>query len=184
MQPHVVTLPAGLTLFVRLGETLSTNHNYTGDTFRATLEVPIIMDGFIIAEKGSKVLGRIMNAEKAGHLSGAADLTLALTEIHTTDGQTVRVETNTSERKGPSNTGADAAKIAGGAALGAIIGALAGGGKGAAIGAGAGGAAGTGVVLATRGRPAVLESETKLTFQLSAPITITEKLHNTEKLRN
>ncbi len=176
-QPHVVTLESGTSLIVRLGETLSTDHNYTGDTFRAALESPIIMDGFIIADKGSKVLGRVVNAQKAGRMQGLANLTLALTEINTTDGQRVRIESSTYDKKGPQSTGEDAAKIAGGAALGAIIGAIAGGGRGAAIGAGAGGAAGTGTVLATRGKPAVLPTETRLTFRLATPVTLTEKLN-------
>src|SRR6266511_178751 len=53
--------------------------------------------------------------------------------------------------------------------------AIAGGGKGAAIGAGAGGGAGTGLVLATRGDPAVVPSESKLTFRLQGPITVTKR---------
>jgi len=177
-QPHVVTLPEGTTVAIRLGETLSTEHNYTGDTFRATLDQEIDADGFIIAEKGSKVLGRIVNAQKAGRVQGVSDLNLTLFEINTTDGQRIQVRTNASDRKGPTTTGEDAAKIAGGAALGAIIGALAGGGKGAAIGAGAGGAAGTGVVLTTRGKPVIMPAETRLSFQLSSPITITEQINH------
>jgi hypothetical protein len=176
-QPHVVTLPAGTTVVVRLGETVSTDHNYTGDAFRGTLDAPVIMDGFIIADRGSKVLGKVVNADKGGHLSGMADLSLALTEIHTTDGQTVQIDTSAFDKKGPKNTASNAEKIGGGAALGAIIGAIAAGGKGAAIGAGAGGAAGTGVALATHGKGATVPSETKVTFQLSNPVTITEKLH-------
>lgn len=63
------------------------------------------------------------------------------------------------------------------AAIGAAIGAIAGGGKGAAIGAGVGGAAGAGTVLATRGEDASLPSETRVTFRLKNPVTITERLN-------
>ena len=170
-------MPAGTNVVVRLAETLSPEHNYTGDTFRATLESPILMEGFIIADKGSKVLGRITNAQKAGRIDGVSDLTLTLTEINTTDGQRVKIETSTWDKKGTKSTGEDSAKIAGGAVLGAVIGAIAGGGKGAAIGAGAGGAAGTGAVIATRGKTATLPIETRLTFHLVNPVTITEKLN-------
>ena len=162
---------------IRLGETLSTDHNYSGDTFRATLDAPVIIDGFIIADRGSKVLGTILTSQKAGRMEGTSHLSLALTEINTTDGQRVQIETAAFAKQGASNTGERAAKIAGGAALGALIGALGGGGKGAAIGAGAGGAAGTGAVLLTHGKPAVLTAETQLSFQLSKPATITEKLN-------
>ena len=176
-QPHVITLQEGTNLVVRLGETISTDHNYTGDTFRASLAAPIVVDGFIIADKGSKVLGRIVAAEKAGRLEGTASLQLELTEINTTDGQRVRIQTGLFSKKGQSNSPEEAVKIAGGAALGAIIGAIAGGGKGAAIGAGAGGAAGTGAVLLGHGNPSVIPAETRMSFQLSRPITVTEKLN-------
>jgi hypothetical protein len=175
--PHVVTLQPGTTLAIRLGETLSTEHNYTGDTFRGTLDAPIVVDGFIIADRGSKVLGRIANAQQAGRMEGRSNLSLALTEINTTDGQRVQVETSPFGKQGGSNTGENAAKMAGGAALGAIIGAIGGGGKGAAIGAGVGGAAGTGAVLLTHGKPVVLTAETQLSFQLSKAAVITEKLN-------
>jgi hypothetical protein len=66
-------------------------------------------------------------------------------------------------------------KIGIGAGIGAAIGAIAGGGKGAAIGAGAGGGAGTGLVLATRGDPAVIPGESQLTFRLQGPITVTKR---------
>jgi hypothetical protein len=62
------------------------------------------------------------------------------------------------------------------AGIGAAIGAIAGGGKGAAIGAGVGGAAGAGTVLGTKGEQAELENETRLTFKLKQPVTLTEKL--------
>jgi hypothetical protein len=176
-EPHVVELAAGTQLVIRLAETLSTDHNYSGDTFRGTLDQRIVRNGFIIAEKGSTVLGRIVQSDKAGRVRGMSQLNVTLTEINTTDRQRIEVQTNSVEKRGQASTGSDTAKIAGGAALGALIGAL-GGGKGAAIGAGAGGAAGTGVVLATRGKAAVLPNESILTFELSSPVSITEQLNH------
>ena len=69
--------------------------------------------------------------------------------------------------KGKSHTKSNATKIGGGAAAGAIIGALAGGGKGAAIGTLAGGAAGTGVAAYTGKQPAVIAAERAITFTVS-----------------
>ena len=42
-------------------------------------------------------------------------------------------------------------------------------------GGGAGGGAGTGLVLATRGDPAVIPSESQLTFRLQGPINVTKR---------
>jgi hypothetical protein len=177
-QPHEVEITAGTNLTIRLGESLSTDGNYAGDTFRGVLAQPLIWGGFIIADRGSKVLGRVVTADKAGRMRGVSELSVTLTEINTTDGQRVTVETNLVEKRGQTSTGSDTAKIAGGAALGALIGGLSGGGKGAAIGAGAGGAAGTGLVLATRGKATTLPNEAQLSFQLASPVRITEKLNH------
>jgi hypothetical protein len=176
-EPKTVTIAAGTPLTVRVNETISTNTNYSGDTFTASLDKPLIVDGFVIADRGARVLGRITQAEKAGRVKGVSELTLALTQIHTTDGQAITIETTPWTKQGEQSKKSDAAKIGAGAALGAIIGAIAGGGKGAAIGAGAGGAAGTGTVLATRGKAAEISSETRITFSLSNSVPITEKLN-------
>jgi hypothetical protein len=69
----------------------------------------------------------------------------------------------------------DAATVGGAAALGAIVGGLAGGGKGAAAGAGVGGGAGAAAVVLTRGGPATLVSESRVTFRLKVPVTVTER---------
>jgi hypothetical protein len=176
-QPHVVTLPAGTNLTVRVRESLSSDRNGPGDAFQGSLEAPVIADGFIIAERQSRVVGRVTEANPAGRVKGLSNLTIALSELNTTDGQRISIETDSYGKWGNSSVKGDAAKVAGAAALGAIIGAIAGGGKGAAIGAGAGGAAGTGVALGTRGASASIPSESTVTFRLARPVTITEKFN-------
>jgi hypothetical protein len=163
-----------------VNEKLSTDTNSAGDAFRGTLETPLIMNGAIIADRGSRVLGKVVDAQKAGKIKGVSDLQLALTEINTTDGQRVEIQTATLDKQGQSGKAKDAAKVGGGAALGAIIGAIAGGGKGAAVGSGVGGAAGAGDVLLTRGKSVVIPAETRLSFQLSAAVTVTERLNNNQ----
>jgi outer membrane biosynthesis protein TonB len=171
-----VTLQAGMTLPVRLGESLSSEHNQAGDTFTATLDAPVTAGGFVIAEKGARVEGRVVEAQKSGH-GKKATLTLELTKLDTSDGQHVAIKTETLRKQGSSTATEDQVGIVAAAAgVGAIIGALAGGGKGAAIGAGAGGAAGGGGVVATRDKAVSLPTETKVSFRLSAPVTITEQL--------
>jgi hypothetical protein len=170
-----VTLQAGTLLPVRLVETLSSDRNHPGDTFTASLDAPLVVDGFVIAEKGARAEGRIVESQQAGRVKGLASIALELTLLRTSDGQRVEISTDNFTKMGPESKGADAAKIGGGAALGAIIGAIAGGGKGAAIGAGVGGAAGTGAVVGTRGKPAELLSETKISFRVNRSVTLTER---------
>ena len=165
-----------MTLPVRLGESLSSEHNQAGDTFTASLDAPLIVGGFAIAEKGARVEGRVIEARKSGHGSGKAKLALELTKVSTSDGQHVEIKTEIFRKEASSMAATDQAGIVAAAAgIGAVIGAIAGGGKGAAIGAGAGGAAGGGGVLATRDKAVALPTESKISFRLSAPVTLTEQ---------
>jgi hypothetical protein len=170
-----VTLNAGTLISVRLVDGLNAERNAPGDVFAGTLDKEIAADGFVIAERGARVEGRVTASNLGGRVKGVSSLAVELTKIRTSDGQTITVRTDPFERRAEATHGQDAAKVGGGAALGAIIGAIAGGGKGAAIGAGAGSAAGAGTVLATRGKPAALPSETRINFRLSAAVTVTER---------
>ncbi len=174
--PHTVTIPAGTLISVRLGETISTEKNQPGDSFSATLDQPLVVDGFAIAERGARVRGKVLEADRAGRLKGVALLSVALTSLHTADGQDVELTTERFVKQGETSRGDDAKKVGVGAAIGAAIGAIAGGGKGAAIGAGVGGAAGAGTVAATRGKASELPVETRLTFRLQEPIQLTERV--------
>lgn len=173
--PHTVTLNAGLLIPVRLVDGLSTERNAPGDTFLATIDREVVVDGFVIAERGARVEGRVVASDSGSKIKGNAALSVELTRLHTSDRQVVPIETEAFEKHIQAEKGEDIAKVGAGAALGAIIGAIAGGGKGAAIGAGVGGGAGAGGVMLTR-KPATLPSETRITFRLRTPVTLTEKL--------
>ncbi|MCU1336322.1 MAG: hypothetical protein JWO19_1903 [Bryobacterales bacterium] len=174
-QPRSVTIASGTLLTVRLGESISTERSKQGDTFFATLDQPLVVDGLVIAERGARATGRLVDAVEAGRVRGLAHLSLELTSLMTSDGQKLELRTGRFEKEGPASKTEDTEKVGIGAAIGAAIGAIAGGGKGAAIGAATGGAAGGGVVAATRGKPAVLPAETKISFRLDQPVTVTEK---------
>lgn len=173
--PNKVTVPAGHLLTVRLQDSLSADRNQAGDSFTATLDQPLIVEGFVLAERGARVDGRVVSATPAGRVKGTGEMSVELVRLHTADGQKIDITTESFAREGESSRRSDAAKIGAAAAIGAAIGAIAGGGKGAAIGAGVGGGAGAGTVLGTRGKGAQLPSETRLTFKLSKPVTVVEK---------
>ena len=175
--PNVVTLAAGTLLFVRVGETISAAHYKTGDSFMATLDRPLVIEGFVIAERGSRVEGRVVQAGAASWTNGGSRLGIELVKLSTSDGQHIQIRTSPYNKDGSGSTGKDIAKMGAGAAIGAGIGAAAGGGKGAAIGAGAGTAAGAADVLLTRNRTAEIPVETRLSFRVEAPVTITERLN-------
>ncbi len=84
----------------------------------------------------------------------------------------IPITTNTFAATADSQQKRDAGIIAGGAGVGAAIGAIAGGKKGAAIGAATGGGAGTGVVLATKGEEIHYGPETRLNFTLTNSVRL------------
>ena len=172
--PRTATLATGTALKVRSTTTLSTRTQKTGDTFAATLEEPLTQGDWVIAPKGSTVEGRIVESDPGGRVRGVASLSIALTRLKTTDGQSVTISTGNVAVEAQSSKTKDATKVAIGTGIGAAIGAIAGGGKGAGIGAATGAGAGTAVVLGTRGDAAEVGSETVLNFALSAPVTVTE----------
>ena len=153
--------PAGRTVRVRLGRTISSASARSGETFEGTLASPIAVNGKVLAHRGARVRGSVVEAKSSGRLSSPGILKLRITTI---DGTPVR--TGIAVRQAQSHKGRNAKAIGGTAAAGAVIGALAGGGRGAAIGAGAGAAAGTAGAAATGKKDVSLPVESILTFTL------------------
>ena len=172
--PLQVTLRQGTQIAVRMDQTISSDHMSAGDTFQASLAEPLVADGFVIAEKGARVSGRVVESRNAGRLTGTSAIQLALSHVETSDGQRVAISTEPWVKQADARN-QELAKIGGGAALGAIIGAIAGGGKGAAIGAGAGGAIGTGAAAATGNKAVTINSESVIRFRLSNKVLVTER---------
>ena len=163
-------IPTGTPIKVRMIDHLNSEENQIGDTFAATLEEPITVNGKDLYPKGADVNGRIVDIHKTGRLSEPGELDLVLTTI-STGRSAVSISVEPLVLKGESHAKSNTTKIGGGAALGAIIGAVAGGGKGAAIGAGVGGAAGAGAAAAGGKRPAIVDSEAVLTFTTGSGTT-------------
>ena len=142
-----------------------------GQTFKASLDEPIVVNGQEVVPRGADVLTKLVADEQSGRIQGRTSLTLALSTI-AINGRPVDV-TSSDVRQESESRGSRSAKVIGGTtALGAIIGAIAGGGKGAAIGAGSGAAVGTGAEVMTGGQKVKIPSETRLTFRLQNPVQI------------
>jgi hypothetical protein len=166
-----ITIPSGTILTVLLIDGLSTDTNSAGDRFLASLGEPVVADGRTLLSKGTKIRGRVIGVEESGRVKGKASIRLALTDIMQGD-RVIPITTDTFSATAEASTTRDTKIIAGGAGVGAAIGAIAGGAKGAAIGAIAGGGAGTGAVLATKGKAIHYPPETRLTFTLANSIQL------------
>lgn len=167
-----LTVRPGTILTVRINQSLSSDHSQVGDVFYATLTQPVITSSIVVAHGGQAVAGRVVEAKKAGRVSGVSRLGITLTTLSAADGQSVPIQSQLLLQQGSTSIGRDSAAVATTTGLGAAIGAAANLGTGAAIGAGIGAAAGTIRVLLTKGNPTVIYPETLLTFQLTAPATV------------
>jgi len=171
--PPTIALPAGTMIPVRITEWLSSDKNQSGDQFNASLEQPLVANGWVVAVRGQIVTGRVALAKKAGRVSGVSQLGVELSELTLVDGQVLPVRTQLLQSSAGTSNGRDAAAVATTTGIGAAIGAAAEGGEGAVIGAGAGAVAGIIGVLTTRGKPTVIPPEALLTFRLEVPVSIT-----------
>jgi hypothetical protein len=171
MTPTPTVVPAGTTLTVRLGETISAKTATAGQAFHGTLARTISVDGQEVIPSGSSVEGEVTEAQSQGKLKGAGILAVRLTsvEIH---GRGYNISTSSVAQQVKGKGKRSLVAGGGGAALGAIIGGLAGGGKGAAIGALAGGGAGTAGGAYTGNKELVFPAETALSFKLKESITL------------
>lgn len=166
-----VVLPAGTELTTRLISSLSSKDAKAGDTFEASLDEAVVVDGKTVIPKGADVSGKVTNAVSSGRLKQRAELWVTLTEIKV-GGKTYEISTSTTGMKEGSKATRDVIFIGGGAGAGAAIGGIAGGGKGAAIGAAIGAAAGTAGAMMTGKKEIEFPAETKLRFRLKQELSI------------
>jgi hypothetical protein len=169
-------LPVGSEVSVRTNEAIDSATANEGQTFDAQVTRDAKdSDGDIVIPRGSPARIVIRSASKGGKFHGAADLVLDLDSV-VINGKPHVVSTVDMAEKGRDGVGTNkrtAEFAGGGAALGAIIGAIAGGGKGAAIGAGAGGGGGALTQILTKGGSIKVPAESVLTFSLDKPLRVT-----------
>ena len=165
------TVPEGTKLSVRLSTAVSSATAKVEDAVEGTLAEPVSVDGAEVLPAGSIVKGVVSEAEGSGRVSGLASLTLKFNKVVVAGREDADIDA-THSAKAEASKGSDAKKIGGGAAAGAVIGALLGGKGGAAKGAVIGGGAGTGVVLATKGKEVEYAAGTVLTVELAKPADV------------
>lgn len=171
-EPAKVTVPSGTALPVRLVDAISSATAQTGDTFHATLDSPVAVDGEVVIPAHYDVEGHVVNAQASGKFAGKALLVLQLDRIKV-GSRYYNIQTDQFSQQTGSRGKNTAEKVGAGAVAGAILGGIFGGGKGAAIGSVAGAGAGGGVQAASKKPDIKLSSERILTFTLQTPVTVT-----------
>ena len=168
-----ITLPAGTHLPIVLETTVGSDISKVEEPVHAHLSRPIDVQGTTVLAEGSRLSGVVTDATRSGKVSGVAHVAVRFdTLVPAGEDDRYRIDTSAVGKAAPTTKKKDALEIGGGAAGGALIGALFGGGKGAAIGSVAGGGAGTAVVLSTRGKEIHLPRGAAMTLKLEKPLTV------------
>jgi len=169
---HGGTLQAGTRLVATLDTPVGTDVSRVGDPFYATLQTPVVDErGYALIPAGAKVMGQVAELrETRGGEPAAVSLDVqSISFGGTTRPFSARIVQADVESTGRHVSGRG---ILGGAAGGALIGAVLGGGSGALKGAAVGAGAGTLISLGTSKTGARLPPGTTLALETSAPLSI------------
>jgi len=169
--PVMVTIPAGTEIDTRLIDGLSSKTAQPGQTFAASLDRDIVVDGQVVVAKGANVTGKVTNATASGRLKHLAKLYVRLTSIEQ-HGKRYEIATSETGHTEGSKTKRNILFIGGGTGGGAAIGGITGGGKGAGIGAAIGAGAGVAGAMMTGKKDISFPPETKLRFELEQPVQV------------
>lgn len=164
------TVPAGTIVTVRMIDSIDTDITGAGERFRASIDDPVVVDGKVVIPRNSDATVQVMRVEQSGKISGSDEIALKLYNVMI-NGTPYELATEYAEVKGEGQGRRTAKTTAVTTGVGAVLGGIIGGGKGAAIGAGAGAATGV-AVSAARGKTLRIPSETRLDFELRAPLPV------------
>ena len=183
----VLTIPAGTRVPLSLKQAISTKTAREGDPVYAETTFPFVVNDHIVIPSGTYVQGKIMRAQRGGHVKGRAQLLVHFTSMIYPSGYTVMLggsientpgaeKTSMKDSEGTiqhdSDAGRKAKDAATGATTGAVIGAVSGGAKGAGIGAGTGGLLGVAISMLSRGADIRLEPGTSIEMEIQREVTI------------
>jgi hypothetical protein len=81
-QPQPIIVNAGTEITVRLTEKLGSRASQTGQTFSATVDKDVVVDGQTAIPAGSNVTGKVVSAKPFGQIAGEASVVLRLTSVN------------------------------------------------------------------------------------------------------
>ena len=183
----VLTIPAGTRVPLSLKQAISTKTAREGDPVYAETSFPFVVNERVVIPAGTYIQGKIMRAQRGGHVKGRAELLIHFTSMIYPSGYTVMLggsventpgaqKTSMKDSEGTirqdSDAGRKAKDAAEGATTGAVIGAVTDGGKGAGIGAGIGGVTGLAISMLSRGADVRLEPGTSIEMEIQRDVTV------------
>jgi hypothetical protein len=176
---------AGQIIRVRMNQNITSETARVGDQFTTTVVDPVYAGGIEVIPAGSVITGRVTSVNRASRKSKAGTLGVHFVSLRlptgiarAINGDLTDLTTNNAtadnegEVSGRSAMKRNVVFIGGGAATGALIGAIAGGGKGAGIGAIVGGGLGAAGAVFSKGHEAVVKSGTEFGVVLNQTLSL------------
>ena len=175
--PTSYTLATGTLIKAEMADAISSRHAHAGDAFTARVSEDVRSAGdWVAIPAGATVHGTVTEVSAADNTRSTGTLTLAVSSVmvagsmYDMDASIDALET-VNEGRGVESV--DAARVAGGAAAGAILGRVIGGNaKGTIIGGVVGGAAGAAVSVAMKDMDIVLPAGSRLRLTLRQPLSL------------
>ena len=127
-----VTIPEGTRLMVKLDKPINTAQHKKGAVVTAVLDIDLAVNGKIIAPKGSKVYGKVIES-RGGRVLGGQKLIVQFTDLMINNQLTPILTDPVGVETGQGNT---IKKVGAGALIGSAFGGSKGAGKGALIAGG------------------------------------------------
>jgi len=170
-KPQAVTLtaPANTPMTVRVAAEVNSGTAKAGQRFQGNLDADLVANGRVLATRGTKVYGRVVEATAGTGTGGKPSLTLELTDVEV-GGHVVPLSTAPVSFSGEAKKAGK--KVLGGAALGAGIGGMIDGGEGAAWGAAAGAVVGIAAAKSSPGNQVAVAAGTALEFRLAKELSV------------
>ena len=79
--PASLEIPSGTVLVVRMIDSVDSERDSTGKTFRASIDEPVVVNGQTVIPRGADVTAKLVDERQSGKFEGRAVLTLDLMQI-------------------------------------------------------------------------------------------------------
>jgi hypothetical protein len=95
---HLVTLPSGSVIPVRLSDEVNSSHDKAGELYTGTIDPSVLVDDHVVIPRGTEAHIRAVEVKKGGHLHGKAKVRLELVSL-IVNGERLGIETDQPSKK-------------------------------------------------------------------------------------
>jgi hypothetical protein len=169
----IYTIPKGTQIRVKMDNEINSKVSSVGDTFTATISVPVVNREIEVLPVGTVLEARIIRVKKAGIGKSRGDFEVKFETLYFSREVKLQIDAGLlSSAKAKSSNTRNAVTIAGATGVGALIGTLAAKTKGALIGAGAGLGIGMSAILLQKGEEARIKAGEEFSIVLNRDLIL------------